>query len=282
VCSVLQYTITPSYPSTPFAIRTVYSAASQQTWGQIYLVPGQSLNYFASSAHYTTVTVRDSSGLTATGQIVVSVLLVNRPPTMGNYSFSVTEGVALGSTVGSITASDRESDTLTYSIDGGNSLGIFFLQPPNTIKVATAVRPRPPHKVRPTTLSPHAKCCHGLQVDYEAYRSHTLRVKAQETSTTEKYSAISYVTVSVLDVNDLTITVITASGGLTYSTRGGTAVYIQGTNMGPVVAAASTNFSASYTTTSGGLVTYAATGCTLTVGHPTPSPGEWLALHLLP
>ena len=55
---------------------------------------------------------------------------VNRAPTFGqaSYAFSIAENAAVGTAVGTVTATDPDpGDTLSYTITGGNAAGTFAI-----------------------------------------------------------------------------------------------------------------------------------------------------------
>jgi hypothetical protein len=57
-------------------------------------------------------------------------------------------------------------------------------------------------------------------LDYENISSYSLNITATELYTTEKYSTNFLVTITVLDVNDLTITGVSVLYGSSLSTNG--------------------------------------------------------------
>ena len=62
-------------------------------------------------------------------EVTFTVALANRAPAFGSasYSFSVAEDAASGAAVGSVSATDADSDGLTYSIEAGNGDGKFAI-----------------------------------------------------------------------------------------------------------------------------------------------------------
>ena len=62
-------------------------------------------------------------------EVSFTVTLGNRPPEFGSatYSFSIAEDAATGDAVGSVSATDADSDTLTYTIESGNGDGHFAI-----------------------------------------------------------------------------------------------------------------------------------------------------------
>ena len=112
--------------------------------------------------------------------VYITVNPVNDPPETFNYTFSVFENAANGAAVGTVITSDAENDTLAYSITSGNINGVFTIDNANgAITVADAA-----------------------QLDTETTPQYTLEVTVSETSTVELYSATSYVTINVTDVNE--------------------------------------------------------------------------------
>ncbi len=99
----------------------------------------------------------------------------NSPPYFGSstYSFSVTEGAATGAAVGSVTATDADSDTLTYSITAGNGDAKFAI-----------------------SRSSGAITTAGV-LDYESDSSYTLTVQADDDN---GGTATATVNVTVTDV----------------------------------------------------------------------------------
>ncbi|WP_194977130.1 PKD domain-containing protein, partial [Aquiflexum lacus] len=62
----------------------------------------------------------------------------NSPPVILPQEFTVNEGIAIGTTVGLVEASDADNDDLLYSITAGNNEGIFSINE-NTGEITTAV-----------------------------------------------------------------------------------------------------------------------------------------------
>lgn len=57
----------------------------------------------------------------------LTVVPANQPPQIADQSFSLDENSAVGTAVGTVTASDPESDAITFSIDSGNDSGTFSI-----------------------------------------------------------------------------------------------------------------------------------------------------------
>ena len=131
-------------------------------------------NYNGSDSF--TYTVSDGNGGTSTATVTMSVTAVNDAPTMVVAQFDVAEDAANGTVVGQVAASDVDGDTLTYSITGGNSDGIF------AIDAATG----------------EIKIADNTSLDFETTTAYDLKVTASDGSASVETS----VAVGVTDVND--------------------------------------------------------------------------------
>jgi subtilisin family serine protease len=88
------------------------------------------LNFEAKASYAVTVRVTDYFGAFFDQALTVTVSNVNEAPSIGNQSFSVNEGTANGSTVGTVSASDPDAgDTKTFSITAGNTSSAFAISP---------------------------------------------------------------------------------------------------------------------------------------------------------
>ncbi len=101
------------------------------TTGQITVASPSSLNFESTTAFTLSVTVTDGGGLSATQSVTVNVLNVNEAPSILNgQSFNINENSANNTTVGTVLASDPDSnDTVTFSITGGNTGNTFSINP---------------------------------------------------------------------------------------------------------------------------------------------------------
>ncbi|WP_159435084.1 cadherin domain-containing protein, partial [Rubritalea squalenifaciens] len=80
-----------------------------------------SLDYEGASSYVLTVTVTDAGGLSDVATITVDVLNINEAPVANSASGTVSEDVAVGVTVATVTSSDPDAnDTRTYAITAGN------------------------------------------------------------------------------------------------------------------------------------------------------------------
>jgi hypothetical protein len=74
------------------------------------------------------LSVRASDGeLSTTAILIIMLNKINQMPVVENATFAIDENSPLGTVVGSIVATDREGDPLTYSILTGNELSAFRL-----------------------------------------------------------------------------------------------------------------------------------------------------------
>lgn len=107
---------------------------STSTFGQVTIAAdGRSLLYTPAadfvgedSFEYS-VTLANGDELN--GVVTVTVQAVNDAPVLNDAVFVVAENSANGTPAGTVQAVDTDGDTLTYSIVGGNELGIFAIDP---------------------------------------------------------------------------------------------------------------------------------------------------------
>lgn len=52
---------------------------------------------------------------------------VNSSPTIADQTFSISEDAIMGASIGTVSASDADNDTLTFSISSGNSDDVFSM-----------------------------------------------------------------------------------------------------------------------------------------------------------
>ena len=89
------------------------------------------LDYETTASYTLTVRADDGNSGTTTATATVSVTEVNEnsPPVFGSFSydFSIAEDASVGDAVGSVSATDPDSDTVSYAITVGNGDGKFAL-----------------------------------------------------------------------------------------------------------------------------------------------------------
>ncbi|MDX2158736.1 MAG: cadherin domain-containing protein, partial [Hyphomicrobiaceae bacterium] len=125
---------------------------------ELFLRPGERLDYEAATDHTIDIEVTDRYGAIFTKSITVNVLDINEAPTnISLAAVSILEGTANGTVVGTVSAIDPESSPVTFSLSDGSS-GRFTLVG-NEIRVAD-----------------------GLSLDYEQRPFYTIYVRATDTS----------------------------------------------------------------------------------------------------
>ena len=88
------------------------------------------LDYETVTSYSLTVEASDGNGGTDTATVNITVTDVNEAPVFGSttYTFSVSEAAAIGTSVGTVSATDPDTgNTVTYSITAGNSAGKFSI-----------------------------------------------------------------------------------------------------------------------------------------------------------
>ncbi|WP_033027127.1 Ig-like domain-containing protein, partial [Pseudoalteromonas sp. BSi20429] len=84
---------------------------------QIQYTPEANTNGLAT----VTYTISDNNGGTNTATVTITVTGVNDAPVASVQSFSISENATDGDIIGTVSASDIENQTLTYSLTGGNT-----------------------------------------------------------------------------------------------------------------------------------------------------------------
>jgi len=98
--------------------------------GNLTVANSSALNYETNPVFQLTVQVTDNGpgNLSASATITVNVNNINEPPVMAAQSFSISTGLAQGSPVGNMSATDPDAgQTLTYSITAGNTGNAFAI-----------------------------------------------------------------------------------------------------------------------------------------------------------
>jgi hypothetical protein len=124
VGDTLSYSITASTPSGAFSINS--------STGVISVSNSAALVYATNPTFSLTVRVTDSGGLTSSATVTMNVnapgTSANNAPVIANQTFTVNDGSANGTVVGSVAASDPDAgNTLSYSITGGNTDNAFSI-----------------------------------------------------------------------------------------------------------------------------------------------------------
>ena len=94
--------------------------------GKLQLKSGVSADYETQTSYSITVTATDSTDLTTTQDFTITVnnLNDNTPEISSASTFSMAENT---NSVGTVTGTDADGDTLTYSISGGDDSGLFTI-----------------------------------------------------------------------------------------------------------------------------------------------------------
>ncbi len=133
----LTYAITGGDTGSVFAINSTTGA----------ITVADALDYETTASYSLVVTVTDggSTSLSGTATLTITVTDVNEAPTASNAPFSVAENSAMGTAVGTVTATDPDlaslsNGTLTYAITGGNIGRVFAINSTTgAITVASAL-----------------------------------------------------------------------------------------------------------------------------------------------
>ena len=92
--------------------------------GKITVAPGAQLNFEATPTYNMTVEIEDEGNLTDTALITVNLININENPTVSPATFTISEAAGNGTVVGTVTASDPENQTLSFSIAGVSPFAI--------------------------------------------------------------------------------------------------------------------------------------------------------------
>ncbi|MEA3030191.1 MAG: hypothetical protein QOG13_1516 [Sphingomonadales bacterium] len=84
--------------------------------GVVSVADGSLLNYEVANQHTMTVRITDSGGLWLDTPLVLGIANVNEPTTFNNQSFSHNENVAIGTAVGTLTATDPDVSPSWYGV----------------------------------------------------------------------------------------------------------------------------------------------------------------------
>ena len=94
--------------------------------GKLQLKSGISADYETQTSYSVTVTGTDSDGLTTSEDFTINVnnLNDNSPVISSDSAYNMVEN---SNSVGTVTASDADGETLTYTISGGDDAGLFTI-----------------------------------------------------------------------------------------------------------------------------------------------------------
>ena len=143
--------------------------------GALSLASGKTLDFETKTTHEITVEVTDSKAK-ASAKITIKVIDAdeNMPPVIADQTFSVPENSASGAVLGTVVATDPNSDNLTYTLTNPiGSLAMFEITG-NEIKLKSGF------------------------LDYETLASHTATVTVDDGTLTTS----AEITINVTDVNE--------------------------------------------------------------------------------
>ena len=123
-----------------------------------------------------TVEAADPGGLSDTASVAITVTNVNEVPSLdaAQYTFTVAENAAVATSLGSVSATDPDEDTLTFSITAGDDDGNFSIDSSGALSLAKTL-------------------------DYETTSSYTLTVEAADPG---GLSDTATVAITVTNVNE--------------------------------------------------------------------------------
>ena len=134
------------------------------------------LDHETTESYSLTVTVEDGSGLSDTATVAITVTNVNEVPSLdaAQYTFTVAENAAVATSLGSVSATDPDEDTLTFGITAGDDDGNFSIDSSGALSLAKTL-------------------------DYETTSSYTLTVEAADPG---GLSDTATVAITVTNVNE--------------------------------------------------------------------------------
>ena len=216
---------------TPNAGKLVYALASTDTFqlhattGVLTVKSGATIDFEQLSNYDLVVTVEDTDANKVQTSFRVFVSDVNEPPSVPNQTVSVPESSPPGATVARIDVSDPDRSAMTAL-----TISVDEVVPPN-VNFSTA---------QFSLTSAYLR--HEQALDFESTESFRVRVTTNDHGADFNFAdqpstsltAHAFVSVQVMDVNDLAIEdVVLVSGGREHHTGGGQRVRLSGANMGP-------------------------------------------------
>ena len=157
-----------------------------------------SFDYEAKNSYSIEIRATDSGSpaLSYDEIFTISVTNVNEQPLIGDQVFSIAENSVNGTVVGTVTASDPDGNSLTYSITDGNTSNAFSINPATgqlTVAISTAL-------------------------DYEITSNFGLTIQAADDGT-PALSKTATITVNLINVNEgPTVALATTTGSLAENT----------------------------------------------------------------
>lgn len=147
--------------------------------GEITVTNPAAVNYESATSFTLDIVAEDALGLTGTTTITINITNVNEAPVLSPAGpFTVSEAAAVNTVVGTMSASDVDGNAISYSITGGNALGLFSINGAGQIRIANTA-----------------------YLDYELATSYTLTVRATDNGTPALFDTET-VTINISDVNE--------------------------------------------------------------------------------
>lgn len=145
------------------------------TGGEMSLATGANLDFETATSHTITVQVSDGS-LTGSATITITVTDVaeNTAPEIADQSFTVAEDIDAATAIGTVTATDAEGNSISYSITA-NDNGLFEITAGGELSLAS-----------------------GQTLDFETSTSHNITVEATDGG----LSNTATITIDVTDVDE--------------------------------------------------------------------------------
>ncbi|MGB3404406.1 MAG: cadherin domain-containing protein [Microcoleaceae cyanobacterium] len=143
--------------------------------GEISVNDRSQLDYETVNSHDLTIEVSDGE-YQANATVEVGINNINEAPEISNQSFSIAEDATNGTTVGTVTSSDVDGPTRTYSITAGNDDGIFNIN----------------------EVSGEITIADDSLLDFETTDSYDLTVEVSD----GEFQPNATITVSITDAND--------------------------------------------------------------------------------
>jgi len=210
------YGITAGNTNTIFAIIAVT--------GQLFVANQTDLLGNGAAVYTLTVEVTDDGAPVQAGSATVTVnVFANNPPVITPVAFNPDENLANASVIGSVIATDPESDGITFTIISGNDLGGFLITPAGEIQVADIT-----------------------QLDFETNPSFNLEIQAQDDGA-GLLSDVEFVGISLNEINE---SPIPGNSGFTQNFNIGSSA-ANGTALGTVDASDPENDVITYSITAG-------------------------------
>lgn len=117
---VITFSITAGNTANAFAI--------DASTGELTVADGSLLDFDTPPTSYNlTIKAEDIAGAFDTEVVVINLTNVNEPPVVSDATFTPNENLPDGESIGFVTATDPENNTLTFTVTGGNPDSILAL-----------------------------------------------------------------------------------------------------------------------------------------------------------